>query len=424
VSNAPVAEPSEEQVEVRSFRFLQTLAPEQDPSASAHAFGRSLAVSPALSVVGSPSEFATPGASVSAFSLRDGRWEPAFELSSPHGGSSGFGAAVATDGDLIVVGAPLADLDGSEGPTLDNPPNYNVVSRAGAVYVFERGEQGFALSEILHAPISQAWQNFGGALALDHGRLVVGASDRDREGVVDAGAAFVFERIDGHFAFYSELGAPEPQAGDRFGATLALLGDTLVVGAPLRDRDGVSDAGAAYVFARQDARFAFREVLLGEPSERALFGASMALSYITGLRQRLLVGAPGRAVDALPRAGLVHVFETPGTTRFVELAGLTSNAPSEEAGFGSTLGQERGWAVVGSNGDCASHPPEIFASSFEGLTHHSLLSPPEGMPGTSVSASVALADGHLLWGTLDTPGAEEEAAALASTVHAFEIAEP
>jgi hypothetical protein len=414
------AEPTLQESE-RDWSFVQVLA-EPEPAEVPHSFGRSVALTASWAAIGAPAERTVGESSpVSVYALKDQLWQRAYELSPPAGEVGGFGTTIAMDDDVIVVGAPLADLDASASATFDREANREAISRTGAVYVFTRTEQGFLLTDELRAPMSQAWQGFGASLALDGDRLVVGAPDRDQGGLKDAGGAFVFRRLEGHFVFSGELTAPLPAAGDGFGRAVALLGDTLVAGASLRDEHGQADAGAVYVFFRQGSDYTLRQTVTTNTQARGLLGASLALSYTSGLKQRLLVGAPGVDAAEQAQAGAVFVFESQGASSFDERTRLTSNAPAADSGFGLSLAQDRSWVLVGSQGDPSRTPPELFASSPEGLEHHSLLLPSAGMGSPATNGSIALAQGNLLWATEAIPGHDEPTASLHGTVHAFRL---
>ena len=401
----------------RDWGFVQSLAASESTT-----FGRSVALSASWAAIGAPAaSTAQQPTAVCVYTLREQEWQRAVELAPPARDAGGFGSSLAIGDDIIVVGAPQADLDASGEIAFEIGVDREAISRAGAVYVFTRSQDGFVLSDELRAPVSQAWQGFGAALALDGDHLVVGAPDRDQGGLDDAGAAFVFARVDGHFVLSGELAAPVPAAGDGFGRALALLGDTLAVGASLRDEHGQGNTGAAYVFGRAGTTFTLRQTVVPNAQKDGLFGASIALSYTSGLRQRLVVGAPGVDVAEQARAGMVFVFDRPEAGAFAEQARLSSNAPGADAGFGVSVAQDRAWLLVGSQGDLARTPPEVFASSVDGLVHHSLLSPPAGMGPSATNGPIALAQGNLLWSIEDDPGLNEPSTEPRGTVHAFHL---
>lgn len=149
--------------------------------------------------------------------------------------------------------------------------------------------------------------DYGTAVAISGTTLVVGAPvEGFRPGAT--GAAYVYEFRRGTWTGVATLAPPELLAGDQFGASVSIDGDTIVVGAPgddtVRDPSGavtqtVSNKGAAYVFRRtasgwtQEARLDQLGVNGLSPSPRVpavddAFGTSVAISSAA-----VLVGVPG-----------------------------------------------------------------------------------------------------------------------------------
>ena len=91
--------------------------------------------------------------------------------------------------------------------------------------------------------------DFGISVAIDKDTLVVGAGGEDPKDVINAGAAYVFTRTGTVWSQQAKLIAGDAAAGDRFGISVAISGNTAVVGAWLDDGVG-ADSGSAYVFAR------------------------------------------------------------------------------------------------------------------------------------------------------------------------------
>jgi hypothetical protein len=150
------------------------------------------------------------------------------------GAGDQFGTAVAASPDLIAVGAPGDDREGSE---------------AGAVHVFGPAGGGWSEQDVLVGPDARAGDQFGSSLALAGGLLAVGAPGRDEEGSW-AGAVYLYRRDADAWTLLATLLAPDATQGARFGTSVAFLDpDRLAVGASGHDGDQ-SGAGAAYLFQR------------------------------------------------------------------------------------------------------------------------------------------------------------------------------
>ena len=145
-----------------------------------------------------------------------------------------FGLAVTISGDYVAVGA-LADDDDGGG--------------SGAVYVFARNGETWVQQAKLTALDASAGDAFGVSVAMDGDLLVVGAHRVDDAGE-DSGAAYVFRRVGSTWSQEAKLTPDDADESDFFGEAVAISGDTVIVGAA-RD-DAAKNAGAAYVFVRED----------------------------------------------------------------------------------------------------------------------------------------------------------------------------
>ncbi len=212
----------------------------------------------------------------------------------PGDGAAGdeFGFSVARWGNRILVGAPEKDLVGAD---------------SGAAYVYRRDGDGWTLEQQLTPNDHATGMRFGCSVSLVGDHALVGARGDSHAGA-DSGSAYVFFREGSAWIQQAKLVAGVPKAGDAFGVCVAL--DTLVaeralIGARAREVSGHPEAGAAYVFLRSGTIWTKEEKLLSDfPSDWEQFGASVAIEGTT-----LAVGARFDHVGGLADAGRVHVFE-------------------------------------------------------------------------------------------------------------------
>lgn len=227
-------------------------------------FGSCLSANAAgdLLVVGAPFEDLEAPESGAVYAYRRGEelWSANSYLKSPRvRAGDGFGSAVAlsVDGGTLVVGSPFEDGGASGAVERED---------AGAAYVY-RDDRG-VWEETAHLISPSGAQGFAERLALsgDGSTLGIGHSKESSgaPGVMKAvesrpdeasesGAVFVFQREAG-WGLVSRVKSPQPHAGERLGASVALdhTGRTLITGAPFapgRDRAGaVDNAGIVYVY--------------------------------------------------------------------------------------------------------------------------------------------------------------------------------
>lgn len=159
----------------------------------------------------------------------------------------GLKLALSADGNTLAVGAQ--DESGS-GTGINNPPGARTMARAGAAYLFTRSNDAWSQQAYLKASNTGQDHWYGSSLALsaDGNTLAVGAmaeasSARGINGkqadnsAGGAGAAYVYQRSGGTWSQRAYLKASNTDAGDLFGASIALSGDgtTLAVGATGED---------------------------------------------------------------------------------------------------------------------------------------------------------------------------------------------
>jgi hypothetical protein len=202
---------------------------------------------------------------------------------------SSFGTSVAIVGSRVVIGAG----------GLDNQ---------GVVYVYDLGGITPAKPVLtLSKPSPQAGDGFGGALAIDGDRLIVGAT-----GASGAGSAYVYDLNGPTPTVPVVLNNPNPVAGDAFGASVAISGERVVVGAPGVDYGTEEDAGKAYAY---DLATSTVPIVLNNPTPNGprgfgdsadRFGISVAISGT-----RAVVGAPFDDAGTQPTEdrGIAYVFD-------------------------------------------------------------------------------------------------------------------
>jgi hypothetical protein len=133
---------------------------------------------------------------------------------------------------------------------------------------------------------------------------VIGAYLDDHAGGMDAGSAYVFVRSGTAWSEQQKLTASDASANDRFGYSVALSGDTAVVGAFLHDQPVGADAGSAYLYVRSGTVWTEEAMLTASDAEAAdLFGLSVAASG-----DGVLVGAEGDDQLGESGVGSAYVF--------------------------------------------------------------------------------------------------------------------
>jgi hypothetical protein len=249
--------------------------------------------------------------------------------------SDWFARSVAYSGDTALVGAPYADY------------------YRGAAYVFVRMGTTWTQQAKFTDPDVQIADEFGFSVAIDGDTAVVGQFVDQSFSIADLdGAAFVYARTNDTWTPQAKLMSPTPSFGDHFGRSVALAGDTVVVGAWGDD----AKPGAAYVFVRTGTDWTQQAKLTADDGAAAdRFGLSVAIEGDT-----VAVGANG----ADGGRGAVYVFARSGPT-WTQEAKLTSSDLSIYDGLGATV------AVAGDTllaGESVPFEAAVFVFTRTGTT--------------------------------------------------------
>eukprot|EP00808_Paulinella_micropora_P030543 g17195.t1 len=302
-----------------------------------------------------------------------------------------FGYAVSVSGNTLVVGATGEDscAKGINGDGWDNG-----CSDEGAAYVFARNETTGQWAQQAYVKPSNTGgtaDSFGFAVSVSGNMLVVGATSEDScatgingngadNGCSGAGAAYVFARNEttGQWAQQAYVKASNTDSADQFGYAVSVSGNMLVVGAPGEKScatgingngsdNGCSDAGAAYVFARNETTGQWAQQAYIKASNTDSGGDSFG-SAVSVSGNTLVVGARGEnscarqingngADNGCSRAGAAYVFaRNDQTGQWAQQAYLKPSNTGSFGYFGYAVSVSGNMLVVGALGEnsCAT----------------------------------------------------------------------
>ncbi|MDQ6479265.1 T9SS type A sorting domain-containing protein [Dyadobacter sp. LHD-138] len=339
------------------------------------AFGFSVGISNDYVIVGAPGEDQdahesnTINDSGSAFIYkRDNgganNWGIVKKITAPvRDAGDSFGYSVSISNDYAVVGANWEGEDANEGNTMPG---------SGSVYLFNKfvgGENNWGLFKKLTATARSEHAYFGCSVSIEGNFVVVGASGAN-------GSAYVFEKDWGAFNNWGQvkkLVAPVEEAGAEFGFAVAIDGHRAIVGSRSRDyRVNNPDAGAAYVFKKDQGDSnnwgLLREVNASGSSSGDYFGTSVAISG-----ESALVGAVGESGDdhenlTVKSAGAAYFFtgDYSGPDSWNLLQKVTASTGAKPSAFSGMLSISGDYAIMGApleSGDADGQNPIIFAGA-------------------------------------------------------------
>jgi hypothetical protein len=294
-----------------------------------------------------------------------------------------FGTDIVVSHNLLVIGVPgeqssAIGINGDKNATFVNVND----SSAGAVYIFVGNPDIIGLfktDSYIKASNTGAFDLFGYSIALSGNTLAVGApgEESNARGIngnqldnsaPDSGAVYIFTYAEGiGWAQQAFIKASNSEDGDGFGSSVALSGDTLVVGAPFEDgaRDDQEannrpESGAAYIFTRNELSSWSQQAylkpvstfnsLIGQfDSITDHFGSSLVLSGDT-----VVITSPTEALsrtgivsselrDALPydgrqfQVGAASIFTRDQSNQWTEKFHIKAPVTDESDRFGSDV---------------------------------------------------------------------------------------
>jgi FG-GAP repeat len=343
-------------------------------------FGKSVAISGDTAIVGA--YLAVVGANSNQGSayvfVRSGTtWTEQQKLTASDGAAfDTFGRSVAVLGDTAIVGAQNHAVGAN--------------SNQGSAYVFVRNGTMWTEQQKLTASDGATNDGFGSSVAISGDTVILGATGADIGAKLSQGSAYVFVRSGTTWTQQQKLTASDGAADDRFGASVAISGDTVMAGATLDDIGANADQGSAYVFVRSGTTWTQQQKLTA--SDGAMndsFGYEVTLSGDTAI-----VGAYLDDIGANADQGSAYVFVRNGMT-WVQQQQLTASDGAAFDYFGNSVSVSGDTAIVaafahdiGSNfGQGSAY---VFMRSGTTWTQHQQLTASDGEGSDGFGSSVSV----------------------------------
>ncbi|MDB6131952.1 MAG: Integrin alpha beta-propellor repeat protein, partial [Verrucomicrobiales bacterium] len=328
--------------------------------------------------------------------------QQAYLKASNTGADDQFGQSVAVSGDTVVAGAGR-ESSKAIGVNGDQDDNSASASGSGAAYVFVRSGTTWSQQAYLKASNTEWEDNFGVSVAVSGDTVVVGAywessgatgvnGDQVDNSAPRSGAAYILVRSGATWSHHAYLKASNTGFEDNFGLSVAVSGDTVVVGAvnEASNATGVNGdqtdnsarwSGAAYVFTVPANEFS----LLTTAVNGTVTGAG---DYTTGVTATLtatpdagyvFTGWTGDAggtanpltvvMDSKKTIGATFTRQYTLTTSTVSGGTITGNAPDGKYLTGATATltatPDAGYAFTGWTGDAGgtANPLTVLINS-------------------------------------------------------------
>ncbi|WP_282049921.1 immunoglobulin-like domain-containing protein [Maribacter aquivivus] len=294
-------------------------------------FGSAVAISGNTAVVGAIGNDDNGDSSGSAYVYErnaNGIWLESQKLLVDNGATnSNFGTSVGISQNYIVVGTHHTDA--------------NLIDKA---YVFEKGVDGnWVQLQVFTASDAALGDDFGGSVSISEDQIVIGAARNGSNGN-NSGAAYIFEKgTNGYFSETQKIVPSDASFSDRFGSSVAISTNTIIVGTPGNNDDG-DGSGSAYIFEKNtDGNWEEQEKLTAsDAASNNWFGQSVSISG-----NRVVVGSDENGVGR----GSAYLFEKDTNGTWLEIQILDSRPNAGYDSFGGSVSISGDVAVVGARND-------------------------------------------------------------------------
>jgi PKD repeat protein len=278
-----------------------------------------------------------------------------------------FGMSVAVSGDTVVVGAPYDDDKGID---------------SGSVYVFVSNGGSWVQQAKIIPEDGMEHDGFGYSVAIDGDTAVIGATS-DLENNGHPGSAYVYVRSGGFWSQEAKLTPDDSMTGDMFGCSVALDGDTAVVGA----YGNTGSRGSAYVFVQNGGIWSQQVGLYADDGAADdMFGYSVSIDGSS-----IMVGAPYDD-DSGTDCGSAYAFVNDGFD-WVQQAKIISGDGVGGDNFGNSVSINADTAVVGAYGDDGNlGSAYVFVQNGGIWSQQAKLMPAEGVVGDYIGWSVVISE--------------------------------
>lgn len=213
--------------------------------------------------------------------------------------------------------------------------------RSGSVYVFVRDGGSWVQQAKLHPVAGAAGDNFGYSVAVDGDTAVIGASSDDENGI-NSGSVYIFVRSGSTWAQQAKLTSSYGASGDMFGCSVAVDGNIVVVGA-----HGEADSsGSIYIYEKTSDTWSLRDRICAEYAcEGGNFGYSVSID-----EGYIMVGAPYDAEKGYGSGAVYCLVQMTDGSWVCEDKITAADGESNDM-FGCSVDIDGDTAVIGAKGD-------------------------------------------------------------------------
>ncbi len=299
------------------------------------AFGTSVAHSGDRSLFGAieDDDNGTNSGSSYVFDFDGISWLQTNKLTAPDSSAGDqYGTSVSLYNDLALVGSPFDD---------------DLGSGSGSAYLYQFLAGNWSLVTKFSGSDTSASHQFGRSVSIYNSRIMIGATSARNSSNVSSGAVYVFDFDGSNWVETTKLSASDGDFGDRFGVSISLESDRVIIGAESDDiNSSFRDSGAAYVFDYNGTSWSQTTKLTAfDRNKRDFFGHSVALSG-----DKVIVGSFGDDAGSLTDFGSAYVYEFNGN-HWSPVTKLIASDAANFDNFGTSVSLLGNRALIGASGD-------------------------------------------------------------------------
>ncbi|MFT5913209.1 MAG: hypothetical protein ACI9XO_004756 [Paraglaciecola sp.] len=306
-------------------------------------FGYNILVSGDYAIVGTPNDADNGFDSGSAYILKKDQggtdnWGQLQKITASDGAAYDyFGVSVSVSGDYAIVAAHADDDNGGE---------------SGSAYIFKKDQGGtdnWGQVKKITASDAAAGDLFGISVSISGDYVIVGAFQDDDNGG-ESGSAYIFKKDQGgtdNWGQLQKITASDAAANDKFGNSISVSGDYVIVGA-FQDDDNGGNSGSAYIFKKDqggtDNWGQLQKITASDAAANDKFGNSISVSG-----DYVIVGANGDESSS----GSAYIFKEDqgGTDNWGQLQKITASDAAANDYFGQSVSVSGDYVIVGANQD-------------------------------------------------------------------------
>ncbi|WCO00739.1 T9SS type A sorting domain-containing protein [Psychroserpens ponticola] len=311
------------------------------------------------------------------YNLQAQNWDEISKaLASDAAAQDAYGFSVDIDGDYAIVGARSNDDSGVD---------------SGSAYILVRSGDEWTEQAKLTASDAAAGDQFGYSVAISGDYAIVGAPFDD-DGASQTGSTYIFIRSGSTWSQQTKLNASDRGTDDRFGTSVAIDNDYVIISAPNDDVVG-SNSGSAYIFNRSGVTWSEQTKLLASDTAHVdFFGQSVAISG-----DYAIVGAPGND-DNGTDSGSAYIFNRSGNTWTEQSKLLASDAAASDQ-FGLSVSISGDYIAIGSPFDdddgSSSGSAYVFLRSGSAWSQQEKLTAADGAASDLFGISIAIGGDYI-----------------------------